>query len=90
VSNGTAATADSGRYDIGPSPAGSIACFPCLAGRCGHSPAILVSSVHGGGYIPAVTYCGGSALCQDCAMREAEYLPEPVKRPALGSGTATT
>lgn len=66
-------------FHIGPPPAGPIVCFPCLTGRCGHSQDVIASSVHGGGYIPAVTYSGGSALCQDCAMLEAEHLPEPWK-----------
>ena len=62
---------------IGPPPAGPPVCFPCVTGRCGHSPAVLASSVHGGGLVPALTCFQGTALCLDCATREAAYLPDP-------------
>ena len=54
-----------------------VVCFPCLTGRCGHGDHVVATPA--GGIERAVTYSGGSALCEDCAIREAEYLPEPRK-----------
>ena len=56
-------------------------CFPCLTGRCAHpehSNPRTLDNLAGGNQIPVITYCGGSALCEDCARREAEYLPKPL------------
>ena len=57
-------------------------CFPCLTGRCAHpghaSPRSYENEALGGNQVPVVTYAGGSALCEDCARREAEYLPKPL------------
>jgi hypothetical protein len=58
-----------------------VACFPCLTARCGHpehASRRTLTNLAGGNLVPMVTYAGGTALCEDCAIREAEYLPEPV------------
>jgi hypothetical protein len=59
---------------LGPPPPGPLTCFACLTNTCPHSPATRASSVHGGGYVPAVTTFEGTALCQDCAMQTAQTL----------------
>ena len=59
----------SARLEIGPPLPGPPMCFPCVTGTCGHSGR---DSTHGGGYVPAVTYLHGTALCQDCAHRAAD------------------
>ncbi len=44
-----------------------IACFPCLTARCGHPDHARrpARANLAGGNLAAVTYCQGSALCED-------------------------
>lgn len=53
---------------IGPPPPGPLVCFPCLTNTCDHAPEVKLSSVHVGGYVPAVTALRGTLVCRDCAM----------------------